>query len=271
MKQKMAWVMVAAALAWLVPAAALAGQSGNPNDPWCREDGQGTRARYCEVRESTHVPTGGLLSIDAAPNGGIKVIGWARREVLVRAKVVATADTEADAQALARQITVQADGPIRSSGPSSQGTRNWSVSFEVSMPFDQAVSTSTVNGGVSLAGMRSGVDVRTVNGGIDLSDVSGRVHGQTQNGGVSVSLQGQRWDGEGLDLLTHNGGVTLSVPDGYSAHLDVATVNGRVRCVFPMMATGDGRTSLEGDLNGGGTTLKLRTTNGGVSVTKNAK
>lgn len=264
-----AWVAAMAVAAWMVPAAAGAQQAGNPNDPWCRGDGDQDRGHYCEVREMTMPAPGGLLTVNASPNGGIKIVGWNQSEVRIRAKVVANADTNDQAQALVRQVTVQAQAAIQSEGPARENDRNWSVSFEISVPSTQALSLATTNGGISIQGIRAQVDFRTQNGGVVLTDVGGTFKGRTQNGGVQVSLEGQRWDGEGLDVETQNGGIKLLLPESYSARLESSTVNGSVTTDFPVTVVGEiDRRHLNGDINNGGATLRLTTTNGGVSIRK---
>ena len=264
-----AWVAAIAAAAWMVPAAAGAQQAGNPNDPWCAGDGDRDRGHYCEVREMTLPAAGGVLTVNARPNGGIKIVGWDRHEVRVRAKVVTNADTDDEAKALAGQITVQTQGSIQSEGPARENDRNWSVSYEISLPSDQGLSLASTNGGISIRNVRAQVDFRTQNGGVVLTDVGGAFKGHTQNGGVQVSLQGQRWDGQGLEVQTQNGGIKLSLPEGYSARVETSTVNGSVHTDFPVTAVGTiDRRHLAGDLNGGGAMLRLTTTNGGVSITK---
>ncbi len=256
-------------VASMAPAAAWAQQTGNPNDPWCPGERGGDRGRYCEVRELTLAAFGGVLTVNASPNGGIKIIGSDRRDVLVRAKVVANADTSDQAQALARQVTVQTTASIRAEGPAREDNKNWSVSYEISVPVAQSLALDSVNGGIAVQNVRAKVDFQTKNGGISLTDVAGAFKGRTLNGGVHVSLQGQRWEGEGLDVETRNGGISLSVPQGYSARLETSTVNGAVRSDLPVTATGTiDRRHLAGDINSGGTTLRLVTQNGGVRITK---
>ena len=263
------WMAAVAALAWLIPVAAGAQQAGNPNDPWCRDEGNQDRGHYCEVRQMTLPAPGGTLTVNAAPNGGIKIVGWDRNGLQVRAKVAANADTGEQAQALVREIAVRTDGSIYAEGPAREEDRNWSVSYEISVPVGQPLSLASNNGGISIEHVRAQIDFRTQNGGVSLTDVGGAVKGRTQNGGVHVSLQGQRWDGQGLEVETQNGGVNLLLPDGYSARIETSTVNGRISTDFPVTATGTiDRRHLAGDINAGGTTLRLTTVNGGVSIRK---
>jgi hypothetical protein len=269
MTRTTAWVAAFAAVAWMVPSAAVAQQAGNPNDPWCRDEGNHDRGHYCEVREMTLPPLGGVLTVNAKPNGGIKIVGSNRRDVQVRAKVTAQAATNDQAQALVRDVTVQTGGSIQAEGPAMGEDRNWSVSYEISVPSDQPLSLASTNGGISISNIRAQADFRTQNGGISLTNVAGTFKGRTQNGGVQVSLQGQHWDGEGLDVQTQNGGITVTVPEGFSAHVETSTVNGRISTDFPVTVSGEmDRRHLTADINGGGATLKLTTTNGGVSIRK---
>ena len=111
----------------------------------------------------------------------------------------------------------------------------------------------------------------TVNGGVLLADVSGDVRGRTVNGGLDVRLDGQRWDGTGLDVETTNGGVRMRLPDGYNAELTAETTNGGLDVDFPV--TVQGRISnlnrrIATTLGSGGPRLHVRTVNGGVTIAR---
>ena len=58
------------------------------------------------------------LNVDAGTNGGIRITGADRSNVLVRARVQTNAPTAEEAKNLATQVQVQATpGMIRTSGP----------------------------------------------------------------------------------------------------------------------------------------------------------
>src|SRR5215471_10533157 len=61
------------------------------------------RATHCEVREDT-IGGANPLDIDAGRNGGIRVRGWDRGDVLVRSKIQASAATDADARRLVSAV-----------------------------------------------------------------------------------------------------------------------------------------------------------------------
>ena len=75
-----------------------------------------------------------------------------------------------------------------------------------------------------------------------------------------------------LDLTTTNGGVNLTLPGSYSAHLETSTVNGGVNVDLPMTVTGNLKPSREinADIGSGGPTLRLKTTNGGIRIQRKA-
>ena len=93
--------LVLANAAWIGLAVSIGGvpllaqlQDNNENQMTCSNGSyDGDRARHCEIREQS-LPSIGRLSIDASPNGGATVKGWLRGDVLVRARVEASGDTE---------------------------------------------------------------------------------------------------------------------------------------------------------------------------------
>jgi len=98
--------------------------------------------------------------------------------------------------------------------------------------------------------------------------VGGDVRGATTNGGLQIELDGARWSGTGLDARTTNGGVTVSVPRGYSAELETSTVNGGFDIDFPVTVQGLIGHTLRTTLGDGGPTIRAVTTNGGVRITQ---
>jgi len=110
------------------------------------------------------------------------------------------------------------------------------------------------------------LDFSAVNGGVSLKRVGGTVHGSTTNGGLSVELTGEHWDGEELDVKTTNGGINMSVPENYSAHLETGTVNGNLSIDFPVTVQGRITREIAVNLGSGGPTIRAMTTNGGVRV-----
>ena len=232
-----------------------------------RDWGDGSRAHYCEIR-NTGFKAGGALSVDPGENGAIRVSGWDRDSVAVTVKVQAQARTDEQAQAIAREVRITASGgTIRAEGPDVSGHESWSVSFDVMVPRRSDLTARAVNGPIAVGDVSGRIDLDGVNGPLDLADVGGDVHARTVNGPLVVTLSGGKWDGTGLDSETENGPVTLSIPAAYAAHLETGTENGPVSIDFPITIQGrfNGR-SIETDLNGGGPTVRVMTTNGPLTV-----
>lgn len=227
----------------------------------------GRRARVCEIRELT-VPATGALSVDAGPNGSIRVTGDNRRDVQVRARVQAWGADEAEAERIAQEVIVRADGTVRAEGPDQRGRRGWNVSYEVLVPRAIDLSLETTNGGIAVVDVHGDLALEAVNGGIRLEGVAGNVRGRTTNGGVDATLTGGAWDGDGLDLRTTNGGVHLRVPGDYSARLETRTVNGGVDIDFPVTVQGRIGREISTTLGDGGALVRAATTNGGVRVSR---
>ena len=245
---------------------------GQASDEWldkCREEryrGNNDRERFCEVREQRIRPTR-TLDIDGQQNGSVSVHGWDRSEVLVLARVQAEGEDLSDARDIASGINVQTDGGrIRAEGPSTRRRQSWAVSYDVWAPRRTDLRIATHNGGISIDDVDARLDLSAVNGGLSLHSVSGDVHGETTNGPLNVALDGDRWRGEGLDLRTTNGPVTLDIPDGYSARLETGTVNGPMRIDFPVTLQGMIGRRITTQLGSGGAPIKAMTTNGPVEI-----
>jgi hypothetical protein len=262
-------ILTGAALLCLAASAALAQGEGQRYSLNCRDQGDSYgnawRGRHCEVKEQTL--TAGALDVDASQNGGIAVKGWDRNDVLVRYRVQTQAATKAEADDLAAQIRLNtAGGQIRAEGPEGGRNSHWDVSYEIFVPRQSSVALRTHNGGISVSDVRGRVQFEATNGGVSLTRLGGSVSGQTVNGGLSVELTGSNWDGEGLDVKTTNGGLSVSVPENYSAHLETGTVNGGFN-VSPSIAQVKRDTKrLSLNLGAGGSNLRIYTTNGGVSI-----
>ena len=258
-------------VAFVLAASAVLAQSDSSRPSLaCRDQdhyGDDARARHCEIKERTLPAAGGTLNVDGMRNGGITVRGWERNEILVRYRLQTQAATQSEADALASQIRVTATaGQIRAEGPEHHGQSNWDVGYEIFAPRQSNLSLHTRNGGISLSNLRGRITFDALNGGVSLKNLGGHVTGETVNGGLHVELSGSNWEGEGLDVRTTNGGLSVSVPDNYSAHLEAGTVNGGL-VVNPSIAEVTRKTKqLSLDLGSGGTNLRIHTTNGGVSI-----
>ncbi|HKP70949.1 MAG TPA: DUF4097 family beta strand repeat-containing protein [Pyrinomonadaceae bacterium] len=238
--------------------------------------GNSDKANVRDLREMT-IPASGSISVDGQQNGGIKVLGSNRSDIGIRACVVAWGTSEEIAQSLVNSIKISTGGVITADAPTD---RDWSVSYEISVPRNTNLNLKARNGGIGISGVEGTMELETMNGGVHLNDVAGDVKGRTTNGGVHVQLAGTAWRGNGLDVTTTNGGVHLQMSEGYAANIETGTVNGGFHS--SIAALNVTREDVKGPdrhmkplkintaLNGGGAPIRLITTNGGVHISSGA-
>lgn len=234
----------------------------------CRRD-RGDRSAWCDVRVE-RIDARSTLRVDAGPNGGIEVVAQERNDIEVHARIRARARSQSDAEDLGRSIRLDMGSTVQSDGPSSDEDESWHVNFVIYAPARTSLNLETRNGPVSITGMQGEIEATTRNGPLSLRDLAGDVHARTQNGPLNVWLSGSRWDGEGLDAETHNGPVTLRIPDGYSAELETGTRMGPFESDVPLTVTRLGRMDrrIETTLGSGGPSIRAVTTNGPVTIRK---
>lgn len=188
------------------------------------------------------VPAGsGALQITAPRNGGIWITGSDAATPLVRAcKFVAVSQPDA-AQAALAAIHVQSDGShITASGP--DGTR-WMVYFIVQAPrggeltaestngpisvrgFDGTLVAHAKNGPIAIKGSRGAITADTVNGPLTVAGSAGDVRVSAHNGPLGVTLDGDEWDGAGLQGSTQNGPLSVKLPAGYRSGVLIESGN----------------------------------------------
>ena len=250
------------------------------NREFCSSDNwsnNGDRVSFRDLREMT-IPASGSLSVDGGRNGGIRVKGSERSDVVVRACIQTWGVNDEAAKAAASAIKISTAGTIKAD---SAGEENWSVSYELLVPRSTDLNLKAQNGGIGITSVEGQIEFETQNGGVSLMDVAGDVKGRTTNGGVNVALAGNSWKGSGLDVTTTNGGVHLSMPDSYAANVETGTTNGGFHSDIPALSVttenvkGPTRhqraTRLNTALNGGGAPIRLITTNGGVHISAMSK
>jgi hypothetical protein len=255
------FALLAAALFVVVPCLA---RSWDDCDGWEEDHDWGSKGRYCETRQLT-LPETGSIAVDAGHNGGIRVQGEDRNDIGLEARIQVWHRSEDKAREIAGEIQIQTDGNrIRAEGPSD----GWAVSYRLRVPRQTDLDLEAHNGGISIAEVTGQLRAETHNGGLSLTALAGDVQAETTNGGVHVELAGDSWEGEGLEVETRNGGVKLSIPEGYSAELETGTVNGSVNIDFPVTVQGQIGRNIETTLGDGGAPIRVKTKNGGVTISR---
>jgi hypothetical protein len=204
-------------------------------------------------------------------NGRVEVSGVAGSTVEIRAEKVARAATDEGARELLPRITIHEDA--RSDRVVVETDRlggfmigaGYEVRYYVKAPRNAALDLSATNGLVSVDDFAGKVNAHTTNGAVKATRLSGAVEARTTNGAVNVEMASV---GAGrIELRTTNGGVTLTLPDDARADVSASWTNGGINLSGVKLDVVDrSRRSFEGRMNGGGASIVLHTTNGGIRL-----
>jgi hypothetical protein len=205
-------------------------------------------------------------------NGKIDIEGTDGSTVEVRAEKIARGATDSAARELLPRIVIKEDikpdriwlETERMSGIMIGAA--FEVRYHVRAPKRAVVNVTNTNGQVALAALDGKVRAQTTNGRVNGRNLSGGVDARSTNGGVTIDMASVGPDS--ITLRTTNGGVTLTLPDGAKANLTAACTNGgiNVSSLDNLEISEQSRRRLEARLNGGGTSIEVRTTNGGIRV-----
>ena len=221
---------------------------------------------FDEVFQQTYaLPPGGSFQLQNV-NGSVRVSGWNRNEVEVRA----VKSSRRNPQDLARvQIEVESKADsvaVTTRYPQDEGVEV-SVEYEVRVPHRvQLTRVATVNGAVRVSGVEAIGELRSVNGNIEVFESAGRLNARTTNGNVRLELRNLEPGGP-MSVETVNGSVVLELPADAGAELDARSVNGDFRSELPVTLQGSlVSREFHGRLGAGGSPLRIRTVNGAIRV-----
>lgn len=244
------------------------------------------------------------LSVDAK-EGRVTVTSWDKPEIAIHVTSSGwnlTTQVKIDAEQTGSRVEVTTQMPNFSVNIF-PFTSHW-VRFEVSVPKhcnvevhtgDGAVTlesleghaiVNTGDGHVSVSDLKGTMELRTSDGGIEAHDLDGRLKASSGDGHITVSGRFDALDlsssdghisadalkgssvGDGWDLDTSDGGITLRIPGDLKADLEASTGDGGISVDVPVEVHGDWHSNrrLKGTINGGGHPLRLRTSDGSIRI-----
>jgi hypothetical protein len=152
------------------------------------------------------------------------------------------------------------------------------------------LEATTSNGPVELNGQLGSTIVRTSNGGIRADDVRGAFEATTSNGGItarladpepqrpiklessngSINLTLERLNNNDIRVSTSNSSITVRLPGNVQANLRAQTSNSSVNTDFDVTVRSGklSKAHVEGTIGGGGPTIDLSSSNGGIKILK---
>jgi DUF4097 and DUF4098 domain-containing protein YvlB len=139
------------------------------------------------------------------------------------------------------------------------------VRYHVRAPKNATIDASNTNGMITLTALAGKVAAHTTNGGVSGKGLAGGVDAHTTNGGVNIEMASLASDK--VMLKTTNGGVTLTLPATAKADIAASCINGGISVAGGNIEVSEqSKRRFAGRLNGGGTSVELQTTNGGVRL-----
>ena len=249
-------------------------------------------------------PASGVLRLHNA-NGRIRIIGDDRNDIDVVATKHVRAESTDAAKRLLEEIRlisgVVGDALELEVDIPKRWNRRGYINLELLVPHGVSVEVSASNGKVIVENLRGAVRARSSNGSVEVTDVIGDVEISTSNARVSCSctcgrlvarssngkieLRGHRGSvdastsnglirasmeelgKEGVCLATSNGRILLELPEDVDGEVDIRVDNGIIRndrslCKNVRESNG----AVRGRLGNGGAPIKLRTSNGSISL-----
>lgn len=203
-------------------------------------------------------------------NGRVEIEAVDGESIEVVAERTAGASTLDAAKDLLKQIEIQVEQPSGSVKITTKTPRGYGshaeVKYRVKLPRLAAVQVKTANGGVKVTGVRGAVQAESTNGTVTATSLGGPVVARTTNGSLEIEVD--EVTGEGIRLETTNGSIELRLPKTAKAELRARAVNGSVRTSdLELESSGQqSRRQIVARLNGGGSTIEVKTVNGGINI-----
>jgi DUF4097 and DUF4098 domain-containing protein YvlB len=146
------------------------------------------------------------------------------------------------------------------------------------------ISLKSVQGSISLSHAKGRIDIMNVNDDIHVADVSGDLTAGTTNGAITL----ERIDSSNVDaytvnddiaydgpirdkgvyrLTSHNGAISLAVPDRTNATMSIRTYSGGFRATFPVKVEDpNSRRRVSLTLGDGSARVEIETFNGSITL-----
>ena len=127
------------------------------------------------------------------------------------------------------------------------------------------IDLNTVNEGITARSVAGDLNVETVNGDVKLEKVeSSNVEATTVNGGISYD--GTIKDGGRYHLSTHDGDLSVSIPENASVAVSVSTFDGDFSSCFPITLKDKQKHRFHFTVGSGSARLELESFNGDIKL-----
>ncbi len=257
-----------------------------------------------EERIELAAPASGHVRIHNT-NGRTTVIGEERSDIEICIAKTARAESSEAALQLLDQIRLVHGMTGDALGLDVEVPRKWNrrghANLELRVPRETHIDVSVSNGKIAITALCGRVRARSSNGSVTIEDVTGDIEVATTNAKVCCSmtcgrLMARSSNGKieldehrgsvdastsnglirvsmdeigkaGVQLATSNGRILLELPEDANADVDIRVDNGVIRNDRTLCkATRASNGQVRGQLGAGGPLIKLRTSNGSISL-----
>lgn len=238
-----------------------------------------THASAKQIEESFNVSPGGTLEL-RTDVGRLIVKTHTQDTVLLEAEIDGKQSDEFKVE-----YKVKGDDVIITGKLEKRQKWGWNsnlrVIFEITVPEKYNLELHTSGGSIDIADLTGNIDADTSGGSISVGNITGKVELHTSGGSITTEdifgpIDANTSGGsirttfaqqltEDAELNTSGGSITAYLVSDIKIDINASTSGGRVRSEFDI----DGRvkkTSVKGEINGGGPKLRLHTSGGSISI-----
>jgi hypothetical protein len=131
------------------------------------------------------------------------------------------------------------------------------------------IVAKSVDGDAEMRDIVGGVEARTVDGDLDIDGRLSHLEASSTDGDLTIRVDPASTMEAAWSVRTTDGSISMALPEGFSADLDVEADEGDIESDHPMTMEGKvHRDRFRGQLNAGGYTLRIRTSDGSVRLLK---
>jgi len=206
-----------------------------------------------KINISNSNDTTGVISIEAEIIADVKHDEQDRSIENVKIKIDTTTS----------EIRIETEINNTSSGMFRKGN-NGEVNYTLKIPANMKVHTETVNGTTTITRINNDVRAETVNGKINIFNCQGNIDVDGVNGSVLCNVDSLT---AGIKISIINGDVKIGGLKNVDADVSASTLHGRVK--FKDLTFTDinsEKRTLSGILGKGGSTIRVESTNGSISL-----
>ncbi|MBA2379097.1 MAG: hypothetical protein H0V76_05935 [Blastocatellia bacterium] len=182
---------------------------------------------------------GGTLKVVGAPQGSIRIEGWANREIEISAEIEVNAATETEIGLLSKVTGFLLDESLGTTRIISVGTHDKKYLKNVDKKFPKNLLTAATridyvikvprytdlridggSGDLNISGVEGTMTINYLETNADIALVGGGINATFGSGSVNISIPTHSWRGRYADVQMAKGTLNLTLPAGLNAEFD---------------------------------------------------